>query len=297
MKINKKIQNLSLVIVGGISLIGLIVGTFLDQKITGKMGDNSNLFGILLTALGPILALAFGVFAGCTIFFMPKRPNKTWDIIFRVFGAVAAIGFALFQIKEGLKYVEFPRMVEKEGTWKVLIIVLICLIDLTILLFSRIWIKKMDEKVLLPVCLMIISTIVIYALATEFFKYMASRPRPRVIDQNPLIEFKNWYQWQPFHAFKKEFKDCKSFVSGHSANAATLITVLPLCASLSRKEKENMIQICCIVIGALFAFVVALSRIVARAHWFSDVAAGILVSVGIQFLVVNVAPKIIKKFE
>ena len=115
MKINRKVQNITFAVVGGIALIGFIIGTFLDQKITGKMGDYNNLFGILFTAFGPILTLAFGVFAGCTLFFMPKRENKTWDIIFRVFGAIAVLGFIFSQIKEGLEYTDFPRMAEKES--------------------------------------------------------------------------------------------------------------------------------------------------------------------------------------
>lgn len=297
MKINRKVQNIAFAVIAGIAFIGFIIGTFLDQEITGKMGDNNNLFGILLTALGPILALSFGVFAGVTLFFMPKRENKTWDIIFRVFGAIAVIAFILSQIKEGVEYTDFPRMVAKEDTWKALIIVLIALIDLAILLFSRIWIRKMDEKRILPICLIIIAIIAIYFVVCEVVKYVASRPRPRVIDANPLIEFRNWYQWKPFEAFKKGFKDNKSFVSGHSANAATLITIIPLCAALSKKENTKMIQIICVAIGALFAFVVALSRIVATAHWMSDVTGGILLSVCIQLLVVNVTPKILNKFE
>ena len=297
MKINKKVQNIALAVVGGLALIGFIVGSFLDTKITGKMGDNGNLFGILFTGFGPVLVLAFGVFAGCTLFFMPKRPNKTLDIIFRVLGVIAVVGFVFSQIKEGVKYVDFPRMAEKASTWKALIIAFTAILDLAIILFSRIWIKKMDEKNILVVCLMIIAIIVCYFVVCEAVKYLASRPRPRVLAENSKIVFKNWWEWQPFNAFHKEFKDCKSFVSGHTANAACLVTILPLCAALSKKENSIKIQVMCAAIGGLFTFVIAFSRIVATAHWMTDVMGGALLTTGIQFLVVNVTPAILKKAQ
>lgn len=298
MKINRRLQNISLIAVAGLAFIGLILGTFLDRQITNRMGDYDNVFGIAFTALGPILTLAFGVFAGATLFFMPKIKNKTWDIVFRVIGAFAIIGFVFAQIKEGKAYAdpEFLVMQKERSTWIALIIVLISLIDLAIVLFTKIWIKKMDTKVLIQVCLMIIAIIVIYFVVCEAIKYMASRPRPRVLDQGRLY-FKQWYEWKPFAAFKEEYDDCKSFVSGHAANAGCLVTILPLIATLNKRENNEMIQILTSVIGALFVFVVAFSRIIAKAHWLSDVMGGILVSCGIQALVINLTPYILKKTE
>ena len=287
MKLNKRLQNISLIIISGIALIGFIIGTFLDTKITGKMGNSDNLFGIIFTAFGPVLTLAFGVFAGTTLFFMPKLPSKKGDILLRVLGGIAVLGFAVAQIKEGLEWVEFPRMESEASTYKALIIVFTCLIDLGIILFTRIWVKKMDERSLLFVCLMIIAIIVVYFVACEGVKYIASRPRPRNLDAE-FNGFKQWYQFDPFNALKAGSKDDKSFVSGHSANAATLITILPLVATLNKRENNNLIQILCIVIGALFAFVVAFSRIIAKAHWITDVMGGILLSCGIQALGLNV---------
>ena len=296
MKNSRKIQNIGLISVAGLALIGLIIGSFLDQKITGKMGNYDNLFGIIFTAFGPVLTLAFGVFAGATLFFMPKLENKKLNIVFKVLGAVAVLGFIFTQVKEGLPWVDFPRMQAEKSTYKVLIIVFIALIDLASILFSRIWVKKMDQNKILFVCVMIIAIFVVYFVACEGVKYIASRPRPRVLDQG-LHEFKQWYQFNPFGAFKAENEDCKSFVSGHAANAACLITMLPLVSALSKREYNKWIQILCIVIGGLFAFVVAFSRIIARAHFMSDVMGGILLSCAIQALAINVKPFVFKKAQ
>ena len=73
--------------------------------------------------------------------------------------------------------------------------------------------------------------------------------------------------------------------------------MLPLVSALSKREYNKWIQILCIVIGGLFAFVVAFSRIIARAHFMSDVMGGILLSCAIQALAINVKPFVFKKAQ
>ena len=211
-------------------------------------------------------------------------------------GVVAALAFMVAQVKEGLEWVEFPRMESEASTYKVLIIVFIAILDLAIILFSRFWVNKMDQKAMLYGCVMIIGIIVVYFVACEGVKYLASRPRPRNLNAE-FDGFKQWYQLNPFNAFHSEFKDQKSFVSGHTANAACLITILPFIASMTKRENDNRIQIMTVIIGALFTFVVAFSRIIARAHWMSDVMGGVLMSCAIQALAINVKPFNFKKSE
>lgn len=296
MKINRKIQNIGLAAFAGLAVIGLIIGSFLDQKITEKIGDFSSPFGIIFTALGPVLVLAFGVLVGALLFFMPKLENKKWDIFFRVLGMVAVVGFLACQLKEGFDYTDFPVMQEHKTVYKVLIGAFTALLDGAIFLFSRIWVKKMDEKALVPICIIVVTIIVIYFIGGEVVKYLASRPRPRVLATG-VHSFKQWYEWKPFAAFKDEYDDCKSFVSGHAANATCLVTILPLIAALGKKENDNKIQIITLVIGALFTLIVCLSRIVALAHFLTDVMGGIILSCAIQAVVINVAPIILKKIE
>jgi membrane-associated phospholipid phosphatase len=67
-----------------------------------------------------------------------------------------------------------------------------------------------------------------------------------------------------------------SFPSGHAvaASATAVALVLALMAPGPRRRKWE-------VIAALFAFVMALSRVYLNAHWFSDVVAGTLLGTGI----------------
>ena len=67
-----------------------------------------------------------------------------------------------------------------------------------------------------------------------------------------------------------------SFPSGHAvaASATAVALVLALMAPGPRRRKWE-------VVAALFAFVMALSRVYLNAHWFSDVVAGTLLGTGI----------------
>ena len=297
MKINRKIQYIGLAIIGGLALIGLIIGTFLDQQITAKIGNYNNMFGILFTAFGPIFSLAIGSLAGAMLFFMPKHQTKWIDITCRMLGIVAFVGFTLFSIKEGFAYVDFPRMQKDAGTYKALVAVLIGLIDLCILIFTNLYIKKLDEKMIIRTVLIIFIIFAAWFFVSEVMKYLASRPRPRVLDSNPDIAYRAWYELHPFQAFKDPYKDCKSFVSGHSFNSACLITILPLVSTIGKKENNDYVQIIAIIVGGLWAFVVALSRIMARAHFMSDVMGGILLSAGAQALIIFVVDKVLKRLE
>ena len=107
MKISRKIQNYGLIIIAEIAFFGLLIGSFLDKEIATKMGDSNNLLGIIFTAFGPVLTLAFGVLAGSLLFFMPKLENKDLNVGLRILGAAAVIGFIFSQIKEGFKTLIF----------------------------------------------------------------------------------------------------------------------------------------------------------------------------------------------
>ena len=273
MKLNRKIQNIGLIVIAGISLIGFIVGTFLDQQITAKIGNYDNIVGILFTGFGPVLTLFVGSLCATILFFKPSYEKKWQSIFFRIFAVILFLSFNILSIREGFGYTKFPRMEALASTYKALMATLIGLIDLATILFVKLYIKKIDNPHLIRTIVIVLLIFAGWILISQSTKYIASRPRPSAIDANPEIAFRNWYLFHPFEAFKEPYKQCKSFVSGHATNSACLITILPLLFTLNKKENNNIIQICALVVGALWAFVVAISRIMARAHYMTDVMA------------------------
>ena len=303
MKEQRKVLKIGLAIIGGLALICFIIGSFLDQQITKALGNYESWLGILFTLLTPVFSLAIGEMAGALLIFMPKKENKTWDIIIRVLGAVIFLGFSAFSVKEGIEYVEFPVMAEHESTYKVLAIVLVVLIDLAIIFFAKIASKRktVDEQRLIPTVIVILVIIAAWLFVSEVIKHLACRPRPRNIYLHEkieaVVEFRNWYQWQPFFCFKEGMKDCKSFVSGHTFIAACTIGSVPLIHSLSKERAGIKLTIAGLCAGGVFTFVVAFSRIVAYAHFMTDVMGAVIFSCGAQAIILNVAPILYNKLK
>lgn len=295
MKLQRKALNIGLIIGAGIGLIGLIIGTFLDQQITSAMGNFDSVFGILFTMLTPVLSLAIGSAASAMIFFMPKIENKFWNIALRIFAVFAFIGFTFFSIKEGKEYVEFPIMQSEKTSYVVLCITLVCLIDLSVILLTKVFMKYVDPKRIIPTVITIFVIIAAWFFVSEVIKYLASRPRPRVVMQEELgIAFRNWYEFKPLLCLKEPYKECKSFTSGHAFIAACTIGALPLLLSLNKNSsvKKTIISM---AIGGVSTIVVAFSRIVAFAHYMSDVFGGLLFSCVAQIAIINIGYKIYEK--
>lgn len=297
MEKQRKVFNIGLAIVGGLGLVGLIIGTFLDTTIAKTLGNYDGAFGILFTMLTPVLSLAVGEIAGALLFFMPKIQNKTADILLRVLGAVAFVGFTVFSIKEGIEYVEFPVMEAKATTYKVLAIVLVALIDIAIILFVKLASKKIESKRIIPTVLVIFAIIAAWFFVSEVIKHLACRPRPRNVYLEHIADYRDWYQWRPFFCFKEGMKDCKSFVSGHTFISTCMVGSLPLLLSLSKEKSGIKTSIIGLAAGGVFTFVVAFSRIVAYAHFMTDVMGAIFLSCAAQVVIINVAPVIYKKVK
>lgn len=140
--------------------------------------------------------------------------------------------------------------------------------------------------------------IVIVALSvvvTQALKLIWARPRFRaMVSLDDYSLFKGWY----LPSFgKKNYgelgKDAfKSFPSGHCSFAATLIAL----AYLPRYIKMNKTaKYFAFFTPVCYLLIVALSRIVAGAHFLTDVVAGSMLSVAIIFITFKVIKKIEKK--
>ena len=115
-------------------------------------------------------------------------------------------------------------------------------------------IKNHNEKI----NLFISAFIYLFAngLVTQIFKHIIGRPRPNHTNFEDDVTFN-------FFTFESEFH---SFPSGHSS------TIFMICLILCRMMPKIKYFL------FLFAFIIALSRVVVNAHFFTDIVAGMILA-------------------
>lgn len=289
MNINKKLQNFTLIGVMILGIVGLIVGSFKDLEIAA-IGNIDSGIASAFTAIGPIVCLTMGNFCCAFMYFIEKKWSKFLNLLLNLIGVIGFLGFTGFEIYTTLPYAETGALASNEMTYKVLLVTLIFIIDLCIIIFARRLMKKVDTERLLISSLCIIFIILFSSVSCECIKLLSNRPRPHEV-HNGMGEFVNWYVFQP----KRIFDGAEhSFMSGHSVNSATTITIIPLFVSMFIKDKNTRIHIISIVVGILFALVVSFSRILGDMHFLSDVGAAIAWSCLWQLFVLNVLPLIVR---
>lgn len=290
---NRKIQYLiTLAIFFIIAVVIFVLGTQYDfsfaSSLFEKNHENIPVFSIILCLLGPLVTNAFGAFSGTALFFSTKRKSKFWHVVWKAFGLFGIAAVSFFSYTAGTEFVRVIPGVQDNiiAIGDMMVLFLVVGIDVAVFLITWKNINKLDSRKLFWTALSMLLIIAIIAVIGEIIKYLASRPRPRLIFSDHQYSFKEWYQWNPFFGFK--VSESKSFVSGHSINAASLLTLLPLFFSLTKLNQKKWMVPVTVAIGGVYWIVLAGSRLLANAHFLTDVSGACIVSVIFQVLILLV---------
>lgn len=299
---NKKLQYL--IPLGFFFLIAFVIfilGTKYDfsfaQRLYEKNGENIPVFSIILCLVGPLVTNAFGAFAGSALFFTTNRKSRFWHVVLKLFGIVGIIGVSYFAYTAGIEFVRvIPHVQDRTiAAGEIVVLLLVVVIDLVVAFFVWKNLNKMDARKLFWSSLIMLVIIVAIAVLGEVVKYLASRPRPRLIFKDSKFSFKEWYQWTPLKGFEE--KECKSFVSGHSINSAAVMTLLPLFLSVTKLNKKKWMIPLSVTIGGLYWATISFSRIFANAHFLTDISGACLFSVVLQVIILLIIELIKNKTE
>ena len=274
-----KNMRIPLLVVLGVAIVGIILGSFLDLNISKAIASSDSTIGLLLSAIGPTIG-----FAGVTVmgggfirFAIKGEYNIFLKIIFFVL-ALACFGVSLYY--PAVEYFGINGFYGSTPEWVGYLIVILpeaAAVVLGYFLFKECENKKMWIIFVIVIVLLVFALLVVIPT----LKDIIHRPRYRLIVATG-VEFHNW--WEPCKNYKDLISlyntssdNFKSYPSGHTAEASILLVTtlfLPLAGEKFKKyQKPLFIASCCLIA------IVAFARILAAAHFLSDVSTGATVMV------------------
>lgn len=281
-----------IIVAACVALSMFVVGCFLDFKFTNTVYHPGNeswvgIIGAAIVELPVCIGIGFG--GASLIFNAPKNCKKVWTIISYIFGGLAIV-VSYYFIYDTFNDIskDILRLVDYEKIIKYLAIAFAFIMEGLIVGLAALckfkWGFDGHDMFVLGIFMIIIAAT--SAIASNFGKYLWSRPRPRYIYtfSDPENRFHPVWVLDPLASLIGKFKgtlahsdDLKSFPSGHTLYAATSMFVFPYIAACSPKLREDRrILVILFYIGLAWTVIAGISRVYAGAHFLSDTAAGMM---------------------
>lgn len=282
--------------------IGLLaIGTFFDQQISEAVyvngGPGTRWFGIIFSGFSEQPAYNIAAICGISLVGLNITKKFNWkNLIFIIIGLLAA-GAGLYYAFKSFQNIASTMKAYTGINIKTFVIILsiyfIAFIDVCLSFLIIHYNLKHPEKRrdFTRLCITIFFILGVEILVQTGLKYLASRPRPRYIYgfTDPIVEgdvFRNWWDWQPLAVLNTTgaSDNLKSLPSGHSMTATTTAFILPLVYNFFSKKKTVLMSSIFFGIGLLWALTNAFGRVCAGAHWLSDTAFGITITIILAYL-------------
>ena len=265
-----------------IVVLGLTLGAFFDLNISRALAISETdgtlalhvhpISSIILAIIGYFMPLVFAGFSAAVItlnLLRKKEKMKTPGKLVCIALFLGVIGCMAYFAYETMKIISTTKF----GFWHYLMMALMIFVMTFLIWYVAINLNPVVvKKSFMPA----IFTVATYGAAftfTEAAKLIWGRIRPReLVELGSLDEFVNWYQVSGLTGHK-------SFPSGHSVETVLLLLVILWMTALGASKKAKKIT----TIGILcWTSLMMFSRILAGAHFLSDVTAGF--AIGFAFL-------------
>ena len=265
-----------------IVVLGLTLGAFFDLNISRVLAisetdgvlalRNHPISSIVLTIIGYFLPVVFIAFSAATIALNLLRKKEKMKVIEKLMcvvmfiGVIGVMAYFAYQTMETISSTKF-------GFWHYLMMVLMIFVMTFLIWYVAINLNPVViKKTFVPAVFTVISYGAVFTF-TEVAKLIWGRIRPReLVELGSLEGFVNWYQVSGFTGHK-------SFPSGHSVEALMMLLVILWMTALGASKKAKTIT----TVGILcWTSLMMFSRVLAGAHFLSDVTAGF--AVGFAFL-------------
>lgn len=261
----------------------LLVGSFFDYQISNALFNSSSLFGRFIEVAGELPFELTASIAGVMLVRSARSDSKAskWLTALGILINVGLVGYEIIgSLRVGGKLIAFQLVL----TFTLVIAANVIAYRLT---------RDTDPDDLTRWALMVLAVWVAQAIILNVIvKPLWSRPRMRVIEVTPGLNFQPWWvignpdKWSYIAAgvIKDGFK---SFASGHTAHAAIglMLAGLPAAAFKEKPSRRRVVFWAASLVAALVAF----GRIVIGAHFLTDVSCGFALVLALECLAARVA--------
>lgn len=261
----------------------LLVGSFFDYQISSALFNSSSLFGRFVEAAGELPFELTASIAGVMLARSARPDSKAskW---------LAALGVL---INAGLVGYEIIGSLRVDGKLIAFQLVLTFTLVIAANVIAYRLTRDTDPDDLARWALMVLAVWAAQAIILNVIvKPLWSRPRMRVIEVTPGLNFQPWWvignpdKWSYIAAgvIKDGFK---SFASGHTAHAAIglMLAGLPAAAFTEKPSRRRVVFWAASLVAALVAF----GRIVIGAHFLTDVSCGFALVLALECLAARIA--------
>ena len=251
------------------------VGSFFDYQISSALFNIGSMYGRFVEAAGELPFELTASIAGVMLV-RAVRPDSKVSKWLAALGILVNVGLARLRDRF------VPQRVGGKLIAFQLVLTFVLVIAANLIAYRLTRTTEPDE--LTRWALMVLAVWVAQAIILNVIvKPLWSRPRMRVIEVTPGLDFQPWWvignpdKWSYIAAgvIKDGFK---SFASGHTAHAAIglMLAGLPAAAFEERPSRRRVVFWAAAVVAALVAF----GRIVIGAHFLTDVSCGFALRTG-----------------
>lgn len=278
-KLKRTYRRCALVVLA-VLVILMVVGSFLDLQISKLLypGHESSL-GQFFAAFGELPAFLCFTCAGVLLFLIRGRLRRDWDVLFLITSALLVAFGLVMNIREACDNV--PAL----PAWVAILVTVFAaaVAGAGVVLLTR----QCPAKTVLRFLLTLVFVSFVTMVLINVIKIPWSRARMRLlVSTGNDTYFMPW--WQLGGALRQRLvgegispDEFRSFPSGHTACAACAMLAI-LLPTLKKQwhDKERV----CLIVGALWTLLVAVSRIWMGAHYLTDVTMACLIVLGVSVL-------------
>lgn len=260
-----------------LSVLGIILGSFLDLKISDGIVNTSSSMGAFIESYGNVFSFFMIPLTGVLIFKGLWTKDRTWMKVVGCLYLLFAIGMGIYECS--IYFIGTTKIKEYGMVytpWLGYLLSIIFMLFATGLFFYFIRSDK-DSKALIIKGLIILFVLLSQTIIIEILKRFNCRPRYRyIIDGEINTSGENFASWWQFRPFSSSDDYHKSWPSGHTGMAGVCL-LLPLIADHIRFP-FRYIRPLLYIIGLGHCLLVAFYRVRYGAHFLSDVSFALLIT-------------------